>query len=88
MEEAAEAKAATSRVELIDELADLREVMLTLAATSGIAETEIEARRMAKHAERGGFEDRIHNAAVEGDETSAGVAYYLARPAQYPQEKP
>jgi len=86
VEEAREAQAAGSRADLIDELADLREVMLALAHASGISDGEIEARRLAKHAERGGFADRVHNAAVEGDEASPGVAYYLARPGQYRQE--
>lgn len=88
VEEACEARAAPSRSELIDELADLREVMLTLAAVGGLCEHEIEARRLAKREERGGFDGRVHNAAVEGDEGWAGVAYYLARPRQYPREDP
>jgi predicted house-cleaning noncanonical NTP pyrophosphatase (MazG superfamily) len=86
VEEAAEARAADTRAELLDELADLREVMLALAEASRIAESEIEDRRLCKRGERGGFDDRVHNAAVEGDENGLGLAYYLARPAQYPQE--
>jgi predicted house-cleaning noncanonical NTP pyrophosphatase (MazG superfamily) len=81
VEEAVEARAAGARADLIDELADLREVVLALAEASEIAEHEIEARRLAKRAERGGFDDRVHNAAVEGEEAGPGVAYYLARPA-------
>ena len=84
VEEAAEAKAAGDRADLIDELADVREVVLALAKATGIGE----ARRLAKRAERGGFDERVHNAAVEGDAGSAGAAYYLARPGQYPQEAP
>jgi predicted house-cleaning noncanonical NTP pyrophosphatase (MazG superfamily) len=87
VEEAAEARAAETRAELLDELADLREVMLAMAEASGITEREVEARRLSKRDERGGFDDRVHNAAVEGDEHGLGVAYYLARPAQYPQEE-
>lgn len=86
VEEAREAQAATARSELIDELADLREVMLALAAISGVTDDEIEGRRQAKHAERGGFAQRVHNAAVEGEDDSPAIAYYLARPGQYPQE--
>jgi len=88
VEEAAEARSAASQAELTDELADLREVMLALAEAAGIPEADVEARRIAKRAERGGFDGRVHNAAVEGDEASRGVAYYLARPQQYPQDKP
>ena len=87
VEEAIEAKTAATRAELIDELADVREVMAALAAASGITEAEVETRRLAKHAERGGFDARVYNAAVEGDEGSVGASYYLARPGQYPQEE-
>jgi predicted house-cleaning noncanonical NTP pyrophosphatase (MazG superfamily) len=86
VEEATEAQTAASRAELIDELADVREVMIALAAVSGITDEEVEARRLAKRAERGGFDERVYNAAVEGDEASLGASYYLARPDQYPQE--
>jgi predicted house-cleaning noncanonical NTP pyrophosphatase (MazG superfamily) len=86
VEEAVEARGADTRAELLDELADLREVVLALVEASQIAEPEIEARRLSKREERGGFDERVHNAAVEGDEDGLGVAYYLARPAQYPQE--
>jgi predicted house-cleaning noncanonical NTP pyrophosphatase (MazG superfamily) len=88
VEEAIEAQTATARAELIDELADVREVMRALAEATGIGEDEIEARRLAKRTERGGFDERVHNAAVEGDAGSEGAAYYLARPRQYPQEAP
>ena len=86
VEEAQEAQIAGSRAELIEELADLREVTLALIAAAGTTETEVEAVRLKKRAERGGFDKRIHNAAVEGEAASPAVAYYLARPAQYPQE--
>jgi predicted house-cleaning noncanonical NTP pyrophosphatase (MazG superfamily) len=86
VEEAAETRIAADRAELIDEMADVREVLLALAAAHGISEDEVEARRAAKRAERGGFDARIYNAAVEGPAESVGAAYYLARPAQYPQE--
>jgi predicted house-cleaning noncanonical NTP pyrophosphatase (MazG superfamily) len=88
VEEAIEAQATASRAELIDELADLREVAIALAAASEITEAEIETRRLAKRTERGAFDDRIYNVAVEGDEGSEGAMYYLARPGQYPQEAP
>jgi predicted house-cleaning noncanonical NTP pyrophosphatase (MazG superfamily) len=87
VEEAVEARAAGSRAELIDELADLREVMLALAV-AGLTEHEIEIRRLAKRAERGGLDELVYNAAVEGEEDSVGAGYYLARPAQYPREQP
>jgi predicted house-cleaning noncanonical NTP pyrophosphatase (MazG superfamily) len=87
VEEALEARSAATLGELIDELADLREVMLALAEVNGVTEQDVEARRLAKRAERGGFDQRVYNAAVEGEDGLAAVAYYLARPLQYPQEE-
>ncbi len=86
VEEAMEARSAGSRDELVEELADLREVVLALLDIAGVSEPEVETCRLAKRAERGGFDQRVHNAAVEGADGSAAVAYYLARPAQYPEE--
>ncbi|MDP3870826.1 nucleoside triphosphate pyrophosphohydrolase [Phenylobacterium sp.] len=85
LEETREAQAAGDAAELTDELADLSEVMLALAAAHGVTLDDIEARRLAKHAERGGFEGRIYNAAVEVETGLPAADYYLARPTQYPQ---
>ena len=84
-EETAEAIAAGSREELVGELADVSEVVLALGKIHGIAAAEIEAARLAKRAERGGFDGRVWNAAVEGAEDCPAVDYYLARPEQYPR---
>jgi predicted house-cleaning noncanonical NTP pyrophosphatase (MazG superfamily) len=85
LEEAAEVKAATTPDELLEELADVSEALLALAELNGLSAADIEAQRLAKRAGRGGFEQRIYNAAVEGDADGLAVAYYLARPAQYQQ---
>lgn len=84
-EEAAEARDAQSRDELAEELADLSEVVLALMAAAGLTPEEVEAKRLAKRAERGGFDARVYNAAVEGPADLRAVAYYLARPSQYPE---
>ena len=86
VEEAGEAHSAASRDALVEELADLREVVLALLAATGISEAEVEDVRTRKRAERGGFDYRVHNAAVEGEAGADAVAYYLARPTQYPPE--
>ncbi len=85
LEEAAEAQAAADREELAGELADLAEVILALGALHGLSAADIEARRLAKRDERGGFDARVFNAAVEADEGLPAAAYYLARPQQYPR---
>lgn len=86
VEEAGEARGASNAAELLEELADVAEVMSALTAACGITAEMTEARRLAKRAERGGFEGRIYNSAVEADEGSAAAAYYLARPDRYPPE--
>ena len=85
LEEAAEARDSGSAEELLSELADLSEVMLALAAAHGLGAADIERQRLAKRAERGGFEDRVYNAAVEAEDGLPAADYYLARPGQYPR---
>jgi predicted house-cleaning noncanonical NTP pyrophosphatase (MazG superfamily) len=84
-EEAAEVREASTREELAEELADIAEVMMALIAAAGLTPQEVEAKRVKKRAERGGFDDRVYNAAVEGPPDLPAVAYYLARPSLYPQ---
>lgn len=87
VEEAAEAQEAATAAELVGELADVMEVIRALAEASGISLEDVEAHRLAKRAERGGFDERLFNAAVEAGDGLPAAAYYLARPRQYPQEE-
>ena len=86
VEEAQEVGAATSQADLIDELADVMEVIAALADASGVPLQAVEERRQAKRAERGGFAERVFNAAVEARDGLPAAEYYLARPMQYPRE--
>ncbi|WP_421934647.1 nucleoside triphosphate pyrophosphohydrolase [Phenylobacterium sp.] len=83
-EEAAEAVAAASAEELLGELADVMEVVLALAESQGFTMADLEAARLAKRDERGGFEGRVYNAAIEAEANCPAIDYYLARPGQYP----
>lgn len=85
LEEAREAATSGDRAELVEELADLAEVVAALTAAAGITSGEIEAVRLKKRAERGGFDDRVFNAAVEAPDGTPAIDYYLARPGQYPE---
>lgn len=85
VEEAAEARDAVCADDLAGELADLAEVMLALLTAAGLSADDIEQRRLAKRTERGGFDNRVFNAAVEGPAGLPALAYYLDRPSQYPQ---
>lgn len=84
VEEAAEAASAAAD-SLIEELADVLEVVIALSEASGCSLADVEARRIAKRAERGGFEGRVYNVRVEAEAGSAAAAYYLAREEQYPR---
>lgn len=85
-EEAQEVHEAASAAELVDELADVMEVIHALASASGVSLDDVESRRQAKRTERGGFDARVYNAAVEAGDGSPAADYYLARPTQYPRE--
>lgn len=85
VEEAREAQAAEAD-DLIGELADVLEVVRALAATQGLDIEAIEAARLSKRDERGGFDERVFNAAVEAADGLPAADYYLARPDQYPRE--
>lgn len=86
IEEAHEAREAASSAELTGELADVLEVIHAMAAAHGLSMSEVEAKRQAKRAERGGFDDRVFNAAVEAPDGLPAADYYLERPDQYPRE--
>ncbi len=85
VEEAHEARLA-SPGEIAGELADVLEVVHALAQVHGLSLQDVEAARQAKRAERGGFDARVYNAAVEAADGLPAAAYYLARPTQYPRE--
>ena len=84
-EEAAEVASAGTRQEMLEELADVMEVVLALTECHGFTLADLEAKRIAKRDARGDFSARTYNAAVEADEGCAATAYYLARPDQYPR---
>lgn len=84
-EETAEVAAATSADEVLGELADVMEVVLTLADAHGFTLADLEAARRSKFEERGGFAARVCNASVDGEQSCPATAYYVARPEKYPR---
>src|SRR5258706_11545051 len=87
VEEAAEARAAASSAELIDELADIAEVTRALMALHDVTAETVEVARLKKRAARGGFDGRVWNAAVSAPRGTPALDYYLARPEQYPLDE-
>lgn len=85
VEEAHEVRLASPH-EIAGELADVLEVAYALARAHGLSPEDVEAARLAKRAERGGFDARVYNAAVEAEDGLPAAEYYLARPTQYPRE--
>ena len=64
-EELAEYEEATTDAEAVEELADLLELIQTLAKTHGVTVEELEAVRTKKQQQRGGFEERLYLIEVE-----------------------
>lgn len=87
LEEAAEVYDASYAVDVTEELADLLEVMMTLAHVNKIEFQCVIQAAERKRAEKGGFYKRIYNAFVEMEHDHPSVEYYMARPAQYPRVK-
>jgi predicted house-cleaning noncanonical NTP pyrophosphatase (MazG superfamily) len=86
-EEAAEAAGAASGEALLEELADVAEVTHALLALIGRTPAELEQFRLAKRAARGGFDERVYNAAVSAPDGAPALDYYLGRP-DYPEITP
>ncbi len=84
LEEADEVKQASHADELLEELADVLEVIQTLSAAAGLSMRQIEDKRIEKRNSRGGFEGRVFNHRVDMEEDNQAIAYYLNKREQYP----
>lgn len=84
-EEASEVANAHTKEALAEELADVLEVVYTLAETSQISLEEIQRIRQNKRATRGGFDGRIYTPWVEMPEDHPAADYYRSRADQYPE---
>jgi len=84
LEEAREVAAASSHDELIEELADVSEVLHALVRAAGISMDMVEAKRIEKKEKKGGFEERLYSSRVEMAADCKALPYYEARLADYP----
>lgn len=87
LEEAKEVIASGSEKEMREELADLLEVMLSLAKAYGMEFADIQQAAEQKRADKGGFDNRIYNAFAPIEAGNPSLGYYRARPDQYPEVK-
>jgi len=85
VEEAHEVAYAKTQKELTEELADIMEVIHTLAKACEIPLEKIEYMRVKKNIDRGGFEERKYSSFVTLDSTNTEIQYYLDRPDKYPE---
>ena len=86
-EECKESLTASQPEALLEELADLSEVMIALAQAHGFSQKQLEDKRIAKKEEKGGFENRVYNAFIETPTNNPKAAYYRAQPDKYPEMK-
>lgn len=86
VEESDEVRDARNRKELIEELADVLEVIDALCKTQGISMEEIVPIKQAKHQERGGFETGLYIETVHVDDNNPKVEHFRASPDKYPEE--
>ena len=85
LEESREVCAATSKQELIQELADVLEIIEAISNANEVSLEEVRAIQLQKRDERGGFEGRKFVTIAEHIEGSFGEKYCLADPEKYPE---
>jgi predicted house-cleaning noncanonical NTP pyrophosphatase (MazG superfamily) len=85
LEEAQEVAGAKDRQELVNELADLYEVIDSIAELHQISKEEIISVQTKKHQERGSFSGRRFVTIAEHPTGSFGEKYCLADPEKYPE---
>jgi len=85
LEEAHEVVESKNRQELIEEIADVYEVIDSLAQLHQISPDEIRAVQTKKREERGGFSGRKFATIAEHPAGGLGETYCLANPAKYPE---
>jgi len=83
LEEAEEVVEANSKDDLIEELADVLEVVYALSVACEISLDQIEDIRNIKKENRGGFEKKIYSKYIEIDSDHKDIEYYLASPNKY-----
>jgi len=85
LEEAKEAIAAKDEDEIMEELSDLLEVMVSILNVYGKNFEDLEKRRLQKQAVKGGFEARIYCSHVDMRADNENLSYYRRDPQRYPE---
>ena len=87
LEEADEVRAAKNSTELVEELADLYEVVDALCKLHGITKEQLLATQTKKREDRGGFYGRSYVTIAEHSAGSFGEKYCREQPEKYPEIK-
>lgn len=87
LEEADEVQEANSREELVEEIADVLEVLDALCKANAISQDEVTTVQTEKRKTRGGFDNRIFVTTAELPEDCHWVDYYVENPKKYPEIK-
>lgn len=87
IEEASEVINSQTKEELIEELADLFEVMFSIAKIHGIDFEQIQEIQKQKKLEFGGFDGMIYADFVEMKRDNPKVQYYILNKDKYPEIK-
>ncbi|MCA9770059.1 nucleoside triphosphate pyrophosphohydrolase [Candidatus Dependentiae bacterium] len=87
LEESTEVQATSSQKELIEEMADVLEVIDALCALHNITKEDIINAQTNKREERGGFFERKFVTVADHPVGSCGEQYCLAQPKKYPEVK-
>lgn len=85
LEESLEVAEATKRTEVINELADVFEVIDALRGMYGITYTEVSAAKATIYRKRGGFKKAIFLETIEMSESNPYVKHFRASPSRYPE---
>ncbi len=85
LEEAQEVNRAQNSEELVEELADILEVVQALSQATGLTLQQIEEQRIKKPEVKGGFDGKIFNHSIDMEEENEAIAYYLKKAEHYPQ---
>lgn len=83
LEEAQEVNASQNLEDLSEELADMLEVIQSIAKATGLSMQQIEQKRLEKLKTKGGFDCKIYCNCVDIEESNPAITYYLEKPQQY-----
>lgn len=69
--------------EIIEEIADVQQIIDDLKAEYSVSDTQLEMVQKAKHDKKGGFRRGVFVDTVEADETDEWTSYYRRHPLKY-----